>query len=572
MLRAAIYSRYSSDLQSDRSIEDQVALCTNFALKQNLTIVAVYDDRARSGSSIIGRDGLLRMMDAARDGQFDVLIVEALDRLSRDQEDLAGLFKRLTHVGIEIRAVHEGKADVIQVGIRGLVGALYLQDLQHKIRRGMAGLVREGRSAGGKAYGYQPQSGRPGELMIVPDEAAVVVRIFEEYAAGKPPRDIAGGLNDDSIKPPRGRYWAASTINGNRKRGNGILQNPIYDGRLIWNRVHMVKDPDTGRRVSRANPASEWQEKAVPGLRIVSADLFAAAAARRRRPAASVPVRRNARMLSGLLRCGVCGSGMSVKGKMGKVTRIVCTRAKEARSCENARPYALDHIESTVMDGLRARLKDRALLDHYIDCYNDECQRLFSGQGAERARKANRLAEATREYERTVDSLIKGILSQDDAAVRLPQLRAEKARLEEELAEIPEPPRVVALKPALIRRYLLTLERLENMARFGAEADDIKRAIRDLISTVTVLPPSGPGERPSLKIEGHLSSVIDEGRAKHIAVRGGRMVEGRALESNILRVRRMKRLMDLWLPPARLRHPLPDVRFRVITQGGSPVR
>src|SRR5262245_39132972 len=147
MLRAAIYSRYSSDLQSDRSIEDQVVLCTDFALRQNLTIVAAYDDRARSGASIIRRDGVQAMMDAARDGQFEVLIVEALDRLSRDQEDLAGIYKRLTHVGIEIRAVHDGKADVIQVGIRGLVGALYLQDLQHKIRRGMAGRVRDGRSA-----------------------------------------------------------------------------------------------------------------------------------------------------------------------------------------------------------------------------------------------------------------------------------------------------------------------------------------------------------------------------------------------------------------------------------------
>lgn len=93
------------------------------------------------------------------------------------------------------------------------------------------------------------------------------------------------------------------------------------------------------------------------------------------------------------------------------------------------------------------------------------------------------------------------------------------ARLEEELAEIPEPPSVVALKPALITRYVLTLERMESMARSGVEANDTKR-IRDLITTVTVLPPSGRGECPSLRIEGHLSSVIDEGRASRIPVRG----------------------------------------------------
>lgn len=175
----------------------------------------------------MGRDGLMAMMDAARDLEFDVLVVEALDRLSRDQEDLAGIYKRLTHIGVEISAVHDGKADIVQIGIRGLVGALYLQDLAHKVRRGMAGVIRDGRNAGGKAYGYAPVPGKPGALVIVEDEAAVVLRIFEEYADGASPRDIAGRLNDDGLPPPRGVYWQASTINGNRKRGNGILQNPI---------------------------------------------------------------------------------------------------------------------------------------------------------------------------------------------------------------------------------------------------------------------------------------------------------------------------------------------------------
>src|SRR5690606_31280378 len=97
----------------------------DFARRQGLSVVATFDDRARSGASIMGRDGLLSMMETARAGAFDVLIVEALDRLSRDQEDLAGIYKRLTHVGIEIRAVHDGRADIVQIGIRGLVGALY---------------------------------------------------------------------------------------------------------------------------------------------------------------------------------------------------------------------------------------------------------------------------------------------------------------------------------------------------------------------------------------------------------------------------------------------------------------
>jgi DNA invertase Pin-like site-specific DNA recombinase len=67
----------------------------------------VYEDKARSGGSIMGRDGLLRLLDQAKDRSFDVVVVEALDRLSRDMEDLAGIHKRLSFLGIEIRAVHD---------------------------------------------------------------------------------------------------------------------------------------------------------------------------------------------------------------------------------------------------------------------------------------------------------------------------------------------------------------------------------------------------------------------------------------------------------------------------------
>ncbi|TIO63052.1 MAG: recombinase family protein [Mesorhizobium sp.] len=529
MKRAALYARYSSDLQTDRSIEDQVALCTDHAAKQGLTVVSVFHDRARSGASIMGRDGVLAMMDAARDGLFDVLIVEALDRLSRDQEDLAGIYKRLTHVGIEIRAVHEGRADIVQIGIRGLVGALYLQDLAHKVRRGMSGVVRDGRNAGGRAYGYAAVPGRPGELSIVPHEAEIVVRIFEAFAAGAKPREIAAQLNADNIAPPRGRYWAASTINGNLDRGYGFLQNAIYDGRIVWNRVRMVKDPDTGKRVSRVNPKSEWQEQPAEHLRIVPAELFAAVNGRKRQGRAK-PTRKNGRLLSGLLCCGVCGSGMSIKDKMGRLTRIMCTRVKESRSCTNTRPYAVDHIEATVLDGLRARLKDKALIDHYVAAYNDEHRQLYSGQGAARERAALRLEAAAREYDRVLNAYVKGMISEADAEQRLPELRAERQRLEAALAAQPKPPKVVTLKPALVARYLRDLETLQSaIDASGFVSQEAKAIVRNLVSKVTVYPPK-PGEQPAIRIDGYLSNLVDDRLAQHVAIRGGTVVAEEGLE------------------------------------------
>jgi DNA invertase Pin-like site-specific DNA recombinase len=304
MTRAAIYARFSTDLQSERSIEDQIALCQAFASREGLTFIGSYEDRARSGGSVFGRDGLMRMMEAARERAFDVLIVEALDRLSRDMEDLAGIHKRLSFLGIEIRAVHEGTVNTILVGLRGLMGQMFREDNAHKVRRGMSGRVRDGLSGGGITYGYAPIPGAKGQRRIMADEATIVRRIFHEYVEGRTPRAIAHNLNREKVPPPRGATWNASTLNGNPERGTGILRNPLYAGRLIWNRTRFVKDPDTGKRVSRVNPQKEWQVVEVPDLAIIDQKTFDAVQARKQERAAVHPShqRRSKHLLSGLLR------------------------------------------------------------------------------------------------------------------------------------------------------------------------------------------------------------------------------------------------------------------------------
>ena len=98
----------------------------------------------------------------------------------------------------------------------------------------------------------------------------MVERIFREFIAGVSPKQIAKNLNREGVPGPFGGAWSPSTIYGNAKRGTGILNNELYVGRLVWNRLRYVKNPDTGKRVSRLNPTSEWMSREVPELRIVS--------------------------------------------------------------------------------------------------------------------------------------------------------------------------------------------------------------------------------------------------------------------------------------------------------------
>lgn len=365
MKLAATYSRYSTEHQTDKSIADQQALCHEHARRLGVKIVRDYSDQAMTGQTMIGRDGLLDMMAAAKNREFDVVIVESLDRLSRDQAELATIHKRLNFENVVIETVHEGQASTMLVGLRGLIGQMFVEDTRHKVKRGLLGVIEDGRNPGGKSYGYRPRKGEPGILDIHEDEAAIVLRIFEAYAAGASPREIAGNLNAEGVLPPRGSEWTASTINGNKQRGNGILQNPLYHGELIWNRVRMIRDPDTGRRVSRVNPESEWKRKEAEHLRIVPEHLWQRVQARKRSRTiehrAEQPLLRKKHLFSGLLRCGKCGGAMVVKetDAAGRI-RVHCSKARESggTGCTNRASYYISHIEKAVVDAFRDYFED----------------------------------------------------------------------------------------------------------------------------------------------------------------------------------------------------------------------
>jgi hypothetical protein len=109
-----------------------------------------------------------------------------------------------------------------------------------------------------------------------------VQRIFTEYVSGKSPRDIAHDLNKAGITPPRGDSWNASTINGNLQRGHGLLLNEIYVGKIVRNKVRMIKNPTTKKRISRPNPPDQWRVAEAQHLRIIGDDLWKAAQARKR--------------------------------------------------------------------------------------------------------------------------------------------------------------------------------------------------------------------------------------------------------------------------------------------------
>src|SRR5262245_4511488 len=280
-MRAVIYARYSSDLQSAASIEDQIRLYRERVEQDNGAVINVYADYAISGGSLHNRPSMQALLNDAKKGKFDYVLAEALDRVSRDQEDIAAIYKRLRHCDIRLLTLAEGEISELHVGLKGTMNALFLKDLALKIRRGQRGRVEAGKIPGGNSYGYRiirqllpDGSVSTGEREIDLSQAAIICRIFEEYADGMAPRQIPARLNREAVPSPRGGHWNASTINGNRRRRNGILNNELYTGRITHNRQRFVKDPETGKRIARPNPEHEWVTREVPRLSIIEEALW----------------------------------------------------------------------------------------------------------------------------------------------------------------------------------------------------------------------------------------------------------------------------------------------------------
>jgi DNA invertase Pin-like site-specific DNA recombinase len=271
-VNAAIYARYSSELQRATSIQDQIGLCRQAAERRGYAVADehVYTDEEISGA-IGNRPGYQRLLAAATSRAFDAIIVEAQDRLWRDAAEMYAALKRLRFWSVRVFSVATDadltdRAGKILAAVVGLKDELFLEDLADKTRRGMQGAVHRGFSPGGRAYGYRSEPMRDDIGAVVgyrrsidPQEAEVVRRIYHFYGIyGLTPRAIAHRLNAERVPTPRsarGRRsgsWTPATITGSRAKGIGILRNPIYVGKLVWNRSRKVRDPDTGSVSNRA--------------------------------------------------------------------------------------------------------------------------------------------------------------------------------------------------------------------------------------------------------------------------------------------------------------------------------
>ena len=524
-LRCALYARYSSDQQRAASIEDQFRVCKEHAGREGWRIAGAYRDAAVSGDSVILRPGVQALLEDARRGAFEVVVAEALDRVSRDQADVAILYKHLKFAGVMVVTLSEGEIDELHVGLKGTMNALFLKDLAAKTRRGLRGRVEAGKSGGGRSYGYDvvkavDDAGEPvrGERTINEAEAEIVRRIFREFAAGTSPRAIARRLNEDGVPAPTaGKLWTDSSLRGHAGRGTGIVNNELYIGRLVWNRQRFMKNPETGKRVARINPPEDWIVAEVPELRIVDDGLWQAAKDRQgeisEKYATAIAATRNARanrmnaahrpryLLSGLLECGVCGGPYAMRGQ----DRYGCSNHVMSGSCANSRTVRRVEIEERVMAGLREKLMAPEAAAEAMKAYAEETNRLNRERRASGATDRAELAEIEKRIASMIAAIEEGgyVRGMSD---RLRELEARQDEIAERLATVPAD--IPDIHPNIAIVYRRKVERLAEALANSRDRDEAADAIRGLIERIVLTPGEKRGQMDAA-LHGDLDTILE---------------------------------------------------------------
>ena len=402
VLRCAAYARYSSDLQSPLSIEDQLRICREYARSRGFVFLEehIYVDEALSGVGA-DRPGLGRLLDAALSHArpFDIILLDDSSRLARNTKDALTFFERLNFAGIRLIAVSQGidsdneQAHVL-VTVHGMVDSLYVKELAKKTHRGLEGLMLRGQHTGGRCFGYDsvPVPGATGnQLVIHESEAAVVRRIFEMSADGQSLKTIAKTLNRECVPPPRPRAgkryatWCPTCI-------RAMLRRDLYAGKVIWNSSRFVKTPGTNKRVRRARPESEWRIVPHPELQIVSDELWRRVRERQDNLKATYGVRegggilmpRSATspyLLSGILKCGVCGANLIIVSgysSYGHYPKYGCSQHFNRGACSNAVTVRRDWIEERLLDELQNQVLKREAIEYVLDEFGAHVKDAFA--------------------------------------------------------------------------------------------------------------------------------------------------------------------------------------------------
>lgn len=406
MKNAIIYARYSSERQSEQSIEGQIRLCKDFAERNGLRIVGTYIDRAMTGTNDHRAEFQRMLSDSDTTQEWEIVLVYALDRFGRNSIEIALNKQRLKKNGKILISATQRTSQNID-GSQNLDGIIlenvmigiaeyYSAELSQKIRRGQNESREKGNFIGGSVtYGYKVINKK---IVIDDDDAEVVRYIFNQYASGLTAKEIIDILHKKGLSH-KGRPFLPNAI-------YKILRNTRYVGYYFYN----------GKKYSNAFP------------QIITTELFKKIQAILVKNKLGSHSRDTVFLLKGKLFCGNCGknmngeSGTSNTGKVNYYYKCA-TKKKKSTSCSKS-TVRKDDIEKLVLQTTKDILNTPKIVERIADSVVDIHRK---------RRQDQYILNLLREDRKKKQKALKNLLSAIEEGIITPTTKQRMTELEDEI-------------------------------------------------------------------------------------------------------------------------------------------
>ena len=438
-VRAVAYCRFSSSNQREESIDAQLRAIYKFMGEHDYTPVGDYIDMALTGTNT-DRPNFQRMIEDAKKGLFDVVIVHKMDRFSRNVRDTLNIESELAQYGVKVISVIEQFADtpegqlqqIIQLG----VGQYYSQNLAREVMKGLKENAYKCLHNGGLpplGYDVDPITK---QYIINEKEAESIRIIFKKFLEGWSYRELAEYLNVLGYRTKIGNKFSANSS------FYDILVNSKYKGEYVFGRS-LSKPKQPGMKRSHRKNKDESEIIRVPnGLpAIVDEGTFEQVqkllASRQRSKGASKA--KEVYLVSGLIECGECGSAYHGSARIGgrNKQKYVSYRCSKRKKIEN--PCKCKEINRTLLDEfivnqLFTTILNPQHLEMLHQKVNEKLKQKFSEMDDDLPKLEKQLKEVNQKASNLVQAIAAGGLgSIDTITAELQRLEQQKIVLTNEI-------------------------------------------------------------------------------------------------------------------------------------------
>ncbi len=424
---AALYARVSSDRQDvDLSVSAQLRALKEYAKANGYSVAREYVDEAESGR-VANRPQFREMIEEGGKPKapFEVILVWKFSRFTRKREHAVAFKSQLRRKGIRVVSITEQAEDNatgrLLEGIIESVDEYYSENLAQEVVRGMREAASRGFFLGSNApFGYRKIKVSDGAkerptLEVDPATAPVVREMFEKSLRGSGLKEICKELNDRGITN-RGKRWYKGTL-------HYVLRNEAYTGTAVWGKTSKGQEAQDPVRVEGAWPA------------LVSRELFddVQQAMSDRAPKVQRPARVGSQyLLSGLLKCGVCGKPYSAQGaKSGQFAYYICgTLFREGAGTCSARYLNAPKLETFVVEKIRERILNEETIVALVTLVAEEIDAM-AGELAGRLEVVEaELGDVRKRLEKLYEAIETSELTLEVLSPRIMSLRHREEQLE----------------------------------------------------------------------------------------------------------------------------------------------